>query len=187
MRQAVNKRKETLARKKQSQADKSVPGSSVTPTPQPESAPPPSAQGPVPIQGTPVTPILHHQQGSNELPTPIGLPPPQHHHHHHGQPPPPHGYMHMMSGGPHDNGGHHPGGGVVLPPPSAMAAGSMAPHMMDGPPTYPPPHGPRREPARQNPFLDHGYADRGPRLPFFPNGPEDMNDGRYDQWGPRQQ
>lgn len=85
--------------------------------------------------------------------------------------------MHLMGG--HDG---HPAGGVVLPPPSAMTAGPM-PHMMDGP-AYPQP---RREPARQNPFLDHGYADRGPRLPFLPNGPEEMSDGRYEHWGPRPQ
>lgn len=165
MRQAVNKRKETLARKKQSQADKSVTGASVTPTPQPESAPPSSTQGP---QGGSGTPILH-QLGPSENPTPMALPPPQLQ---------PHGYgnnMHLMGG--------HDGRGVVLPPPSAMTAGSMA-HMMDGP-VYPPP--PRHEPARQNPFLDHGYADRGPRLPFLPNGPEDMGDGRYEHWGHRPQ
>lgn len=173
MRQAVNKRKETLARKKQNQADKSVTGTSLTPTPQPESAPASSTHNHTHIQGGPITPILHQPGPSDNL-APIALPPP------HQQNQPPHGYgnnMHMMGG--HDG---HPGGGMVLPPPSSMTA-APTPYMMDGP-AYPPL---RREPARQNPFLDHGYADRGPRLPFLPNGPEDMGDGRYDHWGHRPQ
>lgn len=178
MRQAVNKRKETLARKKQTQVDKSVTGASVTPTPQPESAPHSATHG------GPVTPILL-QPGFAETSTPTALPPPPHHQHQQQQQNQPHhggygGSMHLIGGG-HD--GHHPAGGLVLPPPSAMM-----PHMMDGPPAYPPQPLPRREPARQNPFLDHGYADRGPRLPFLPHqGPEDMGDGRYEHWGPRPQ
>lgn len=177
MRQAVNKRKETLARKKQSQADKSVPGASVTPTPQPEPTPTSLSQAQMQTQSGPVTSILH-QPGSSELPTPVALPPQQQQQHQQSQPP--HSYgnsMHLMSG--HDA---HPTGGVVLPPPSAMTAGSMS-HIIDGP-VYPPR---RRDQARQNPFLDHGYADRGPRLPFLPNGPEEMSDGRYEHWGPRSQ
>lgn len=180
MRQAVNKRKETLARKKQSQADKSVPGASVTPTPQPEPNPAASAQAQAQAQNGSATPLLPPpaSSGLSETTGPVSIPPSQRQHSQ---------TSHAFGGGLHLVGSHdsHSTGGVVLPPPSAMTAGPL--QQVDGP-TYAPA---RREPARQNPFLDNGYADRRPRLPFLPNGTmEDLMDGRYDHghggsgWGP---
>lgn len=43
----------------------------------------------------------------------------------------------------------------------------------------PEPRMPEQRMPEQNPFLDHGYADRGPRLPTFNGGPPNGGMGGY--------
>lgn len=84
MRQAVNKRKETLARKKQIQSEEKVGGQTSTPTPQPES----QGQTPGPIVGPSIltpgvaaaaiaqpspTMVQHQQQQPREYGEPLHL------------------------------------------------------------------------------------------------------------------
>lgn len=151
MRQAVNKRKETLARKKQKQADDKT---DTTPTPQPESAPP---TAPMSLSAEPRESILPppppRRRGSRAEHEPAkhkrrSISPPQQHPYMN-QPPnlpddhPLMNYNHPLHGF-HDPYQYGP---VVFKFPS------------DAPPPPPP-----------NPFLDHGYVDTHPRLPFSASG-----------------
>lgn len=69
MRQAVNKRKETLARKKQKQSDEKNPTKTSTPTPQPE-MPPSQSRTPV----TASAPSLPHPgAGGSTQPSPVDM------------------------------------------------------------------------------------------------------------------
>lgn len=172
MRQAVNKRKETLARKKQKVSDDKT----TTPTPQPESAPP-SAHS----QDITTTPPSLPPLGLPALPeaiAPIPLPPQQ-------QQQPPHGYEGMLHNPFKHDDGRAPGRSVVLPPAHTLTGpGPMAPQHFHEQQEYRPQPPPLpREPVSQNPFLDNGYAGLYPRLPFS-NGDFDERNGRFDHGGP---
>lgn len=181
MRQAVNKRKETLARKKQKQTDDKT----TTPTPTPESMPPEDRPR---IPSTPALPppnssTLH--EGGATIPMSSQ------------QQPPPHG----LGGVLHLVGGHeaHPpvGPGSMLPGPHSLPPQQQASH---GPPIYdhdyrPPPRSLNNYPdsapsTERNPFLDNGYADLHARLPFSHldgrdrRGSHEHDRGHGYGWGP---
>lgn len=186
MRQAVNKRKETLARKKQKQTDDKT-----TPTPTPESMPPEERPR---VPSNPVLPppsasTLHEAGGPIPRASQQQIP-------------------HGMGGVLHLVGGHdaHPPvshGSVVLPAPLSLPPQQQA---MPGPPVYDneyrsphhslvqgyPDSAAAPAPAERNPFLDNGYADLHARLPF--SHLDGLNEGRGRQeqergghgrgWGP---
>lgn len=134
MRQAVNKRKETLARKKQTTkfGDETTPGpESGTPSVEPGQRRPSDETGPPTTTATTSTTMVP------EIVAPTPMPPKQ-------SP-----FLNYDGA----SGGVAPmvwndGGGYAA---AAAAAGSGGNRV-------------------QNPFLDNGYADRGPRLPTFSNG-----------------
>lgn len=174
MRQAVNKRKETLARKKQKQADDKT---DTTPTPQPESTPmsaeprelttpvlpPPAGTTPVPGRAESVVAKRSMSPNIPQMQIPQLHQPQQFVHH---------GYDEQ-------------GGGMAMPSHPSLSGG---PSMLVGLPaharhpyhdlpdyrTLPPQHSAGHQippsavagPSTHNPFLDNGYVDTHPRLPF---------------------
>lgn len=129
MRQAVNKRKETLARKKQTTkfGDETTPG--------PESATP-SAEPGLQRESNETSPTATTKMTMPEIvaPTPV--------------PPRPNPFLNYDG--------------------ASGSVGPMQPWNEDGR-SYGGSGGGSRAHS-QNPFLDNGYADRGPRLPTFSNG-----------------
>lgn len=184
MRQAVNKRKETLARKKQKQTDDKT-----TPTPTPESMPPeerPHLPSNSALPHPAASCTLYEAGGTMSMASQQQPLPP----HHQQQQQPPHG----MGGVLHLVGGHdaHPPiahGSAMLPVPLSMPPQQQA---MPGLPTvydneyrphghqslvhgYHPDSAPPSQAAERNPFLDNGYADLHARLPF--SHLDGMNEG----------
>lgn len=193
MRQAVNKRKETLARKKQKQTDDKT-----TPTPTPESVPPEDRpRVPSNPSSTHPGPSVMHEAGGNFPPSSQQ---PHQHPNHHGMG----GVLHLVGG--HD--AHPP----VAPHGSAHLSMPPQHQAMSRPPVYegeyrhPPHHRPMMHPGyaepppplshstgERNPFLDNGYADLNARLPFSHldamgdggrgRGPEYERGGHLHGWG----
>lgn len=158
MRQAVNKRKETLARKKQKQSDEKNPTKTSTPTPQPE-MPPSQSRTPV----TASAPSLPHPPaGGSAQPSPVdmgnkSLPPQERHRDFGGI---------LMSG--EYNGPPGLPGGIRAPPQAALQHDDrqVLGYMPDGPP---PPHMPL--PGGIWEAHARSYANGGPR--------EELNGDRH--------